>query len=98
MALSCYQGGALRWMLGCLGLTTLVLLWTTLHDPHPQQPELQWSDPEAEKTQEALKAQIAMDIQRKMDEQNLWKNLDNIQNATLGVCLPLLSGDELQVN
>ncbi|KAJ5537850.1 hypothetical protein N7494_007329 [Penicillium frequentans] len=56
----------------------------TLHDPHPQQPELQWSDPEAEKNQEALRAQIALDTQKKLDEQNLWKNLDNIQNATLG--------------
>jgi apolipoprotein N-acyltransferase len=76
-------------MLACLGLTTLVLLWMTLHDPHPRGPAPQWSDPEAEKTQEALKAQIALDTQKKMDEQNLWKNLDNIQNATLGVCLTL---------
>lgn len=63
MTLSYYQGGALRWMFGCLGLTTLILLWMTLHDPRPRVPDPQWSDPEAEKEQQALRAQIALDTQ-----------------------------------
>lgn len=81
-------------MLVCLGLTTLVLLWMTLHETSPRGPDPHGSDPEAEKNQEALKAQIALETQKKMDEQNLWKSLDNIQNATLGVCLPKRSDNE----